>query len=236
LTWNKSIPLSSTQVSQTPSFYQGNWDAIEDFMLEEHYTFTGASSGHHLLGISGVIMEGTTAAITGVVAAPGSGSLSFDNTVGAWKFCSNGTSGGWKTIHNNLPTTRVQSYVSSNTTITSGTTTIIPFNTETKDSISEFNTSTYVFSAAAAGYFVVSATVCVSSVAGNSFSLLASGSATTYKTNTFKSIGNQEAYNVSLIAYVASGGTVGVFLTPSSGNAVIIGGAGNSFMRVYRVS
>ena len=235
--WTITEPTSATLASQTPTLYQGNWDAIEDYMLTEHYTFTSSLSGFHLLGIAGVTMEGATSAITAIAASPGSGALAFDTTVGAWKFCSTGSSAGWKTIHNNLGTTRVRASVASNSTITSGTTSIVPFDTEAVDSLGEFSASTYILSAADAGYFIVSATMEISSTAGGSLSIVVSGSYSSYKSTPFTMLVAQQSLSVSTIAYVASAGTVGVFITaPSTRNVIVVGGAGKSFLRIHRVS
>ena len=241
MAWTKVLPVTGTNASQTPSFYQGNWQALQDFFDTEHYTFTSSLSGRHRMGIVGVMMEGATSAITAVSTSPGSGALAFDTTIGAWKMNGAADDERWHSIHVDLATTRVQAYASTESTATSSQTTIVPFNTEVVDSLSEYASASYVFSAAEAGYFYAKAAILVSTdtaSGGDILSLILSGSAGVYRTSTRTT--HTSAYStigIESIAQVASGGTLAFYLTaPANVTTTISGGAGNTFMRIHRIS
>jgi hypothetical protein len=236
-----TLPLTSTEAGQTPTIYQDNWCSITDFISTEHSPFTSSTSGDHLPGVAGVMMEGTTAAITAISTAPGSGSLAFDTTVGAWLINGSGDDDAWKSIHRAFPTTRIQASMSADTTPTSGVMTIIPFHTETLDSLGEYNAATYAFSAKDAGYFFVTGHVlCKTSTTsgGDTITLTLSGSYATYRTISKNTLSSEyETIGISTIAYVPSAGTLAFYFTaPSNKTTTLSSGAGNSYLRIHRVS
>jgi hypothetical protein len=231
--WSTASPTTSTQASQTPTFYRNNWDAIEDFMLTEHYTFTSALSGSHILGVAGVMMEGTTTAIDNISATPGSGAVSFDTTLGAWKFCATGASGtGWKTIHNNLPTTRVQAVSLADETIPVGAYTFLSLGTEVYDSLGEFASG--IFTAKDAGYFMVTASAMVSGTLEAITTIGLSGTSVN-DSIALQVFTNPQSMSISTITYIASAATVGVYVL-SSAAAIASGGATLTHLEIHRVS
>ncbi len=233
MAWSTASPTTLTQNSQTPSFYRDNWDAIEDFMSTEHYTFTSSLSGFHIPGVVGVMMEGTTTAIDNISATPGSGALSFDTTLGAWKFCSNGTSGtGWKTIHNNLPTTRVQEVSLVDQDVPIGSYTFLTLGTEVNDSLGEFASG--IFTAKDAGYFLVTATAMLSGTLQAVTSIGLSGISVN-ESISLQVFTNPQSMSISTVTHIASAATVGVYIT-SSAAAIASGGAALTHLEIHRAS
>jgi len=241
LGYSITTPISSTEARQTPTIYQGNWDAIEDFLGTEHYSLNSSLSGCHMLGIVGVMAENTTSGVSALSTAPGSGALAFDTTVGAWVYNGEGDDEKWKTIHRWLPTTRVQARLSSNFSPTSGTQQIVPFATEDLDSLSEYSTTTYVFCAQDAGYFMVNGTLLCktsTSTGGDTLTLTLCGSYASYRVVSKTTPSSAyESLSISTIAYVPSAGTLAFYLTaPSSVTTTVSAAAGCTFMRIHRVS
>ncbi len=233
MVWSTASPTTSTQASQTPTFYRDNWDALEKFMTTEHYTFTSSLSGFHIPGVVGVMMEGTTTVIDNVSATPGSGALSFDTTLGAWKFCATGASGtGWKTIHNNLPTTRVQAVSLTDQDVPIGSSTFLTLGTEVFDSLDEFESG--IFTAKDAGYFLVTATAMLSGTL-QAISTIGISGTTANDSISLQVFANPQSLSVSTITYLSSAGTVGVWVG-SSAAAIASGGAALTHVEIHRVS
>lgn len=233
MSWSSTVPTTATLASQTPTFYRGNWTAIENFISAEHYTFTNELSGMHIVGAVGAIAEGTTTELDDISATPGSGALSFDTTLGAWKFCSNGTSGdGWKTVHKDLPTTRIHSVSFGDEPIAAGAYVFMSFGTEIYDSLGEFIAS--VFTAKEAGYFIVTATTMISSAINSVVTIGVSGTGANDSISTVLCT-NYQTMSIGTIAYVPLDGKLGVYIQSSSA-AIASGGPNINQLVIHRVS
>lgn len=240
MSYSVALPLTSSAAYSTPSIFQAQWLALETALQTEHEAFNIATSGIHTLGKAGILMEGTTAEITAISTAPGSGALAFDTTLGCWKINGAGDDDKWVDIHYALPTTRVQAYANT-TTIASGTeNTLVKYDTQVLDSLGEYDPATSLFTAQDAGYFLVNGVIfyAVSSTACDP-TIILSGSYGAYRSVTENLLSTSlcGTIGISTIAYIPSGGTLGMLLQTSVSSAVTAySGAGKTFLRIHRVS
>lgn len=147
--WSESNPSTTSKINEIPGYVQDNLDAIEDMLGAYHSSLASAASGTHTLGINGFAYDGSTAGLT-ALSGVGSGALAFDTTVGAYKIYSGSS---WVVVGTNQ-WSRVRAYSSLAQTFGNSPTTVI-FGTETYDTLSEFDTSTGVFTALASGGYIV---------------------------------------------------------------------------------
>ncbi len=86
--WNKSLPTTATAVNDSPTIFQANWDALEDWTNTEHYSLTSAASGKHMPGLCGVLYVGTTTEINALSGSAPACAVAFDTTLGTFKYYS----------------------------------------------------------------------------------------------------------------------------------------------------
>ena len=160
MSWQKTLPTSSTYIISIPGIFQGNWTECENTLGVQHYTYTSTLSGRHKPGITGALYANTTTNINALSATAQSGALAWDTTLGALKrFHGVANAGTWKQVNlDNLPIVDV--YMAGDQTVASAATvtyTAIKLDTETKDVMGSFNTTTYKFISPTAGYYLIKA-------------------------------------------------------------------------------
>jgi hypothetical protein len=124
---------------------------------------------------------------------------------------------------------------------TTGTISIIPLDTEAVDSLGEWSTSTYVFSAKDTGYFFVTSKVSYRTltIAGTeAITMTLCGSSGTYKTKSYTvQSSGYTTLDINTVAFVVSGGTLAAFITPPADiQTILSAGTGNSYIRIHRIS
>jgi len=163
--WSKTVPVTGTKIVDIPSIHSNNWDAFDDWISDEHYGFTHALSGQHLEGRTSVVTAAGSADILGT-SSPFTGAIGWDTDRGTGLLY-DGTN--W-TIWSQLPMSRVQAYRNADysipATATGSASYPIPFDIEQKDSISEYNTSTFAFAASADGYYWINSRLSIQSATG----------------------------------------------------------------------
>jgi hypothetical protein len=239
MVWNKSVPVTGTAITSAPNIFEGNWTALEDITGEEHYTFTNALSGRHKPGEWPVFFSSTTSGITAVT-SPGSGALAWDTTLGLGKIY-DGTS--WGQV-NMLVHSRVSAYRNGDKTLTTTDEIVVPFDTETFDSLSEFSTTTYTFTTTAAGYYLIKAQLSIIPSKGGidydmSVKHTDAASATILQTHAYRySMSTDEMVmeKVTLLP-LSVGDRISIIIQPGTASAgVIAGGADRTFLKIYRAS
>ncbi len=158
MTWRSTVPVTGTNILDISVIFPDNWHAFEEILSDQHYIFSNELSGRHIAGKTALLCSDATTGITGMT-PPGSGALGFDTTLGSLMSYLNSS---WTWVVS-FPTTRILSYMGSGggnqSLAPSGTR--IRFDTESVDTLSEFNTTTYTFTPAASGFFLATATVSV---------------------------------------------------------------------------
>jgi hypothetical protein len=102
-----------------------------------------------------------TTGITGTV-PPGNGALGFDTTFGSLLVYLN-SSWAWITT---FPQTYVRAYIGSGDQSIPPSGSPVAFNTEISDPIGEYNTTTYTFTPASDGFFLITAVVSIMAIGG----------------------------------------------------------------------
>jgi|MudIll2142460700_1097286.scaffolds.fasta_scaffold01876_8 hypothetical protein len=240
--WNAGLPLSSSKVIITSSLYLDNFDAMNDAVSIEHYGMTSSLSGRHRPGLAGATFVGTSSAISALTAAanlgPGDGALAFSTTSGCTvRFTESGAISAWRNVGVTLPVSRVMVRAAA-VTVTSGTSGI-PFSgaTENVDTLSEFNSTTGVFSAKSAGYYFVSASVMATASSGSTWGIGFCGNngwepSLNQVTPSFSA--NNTCLASHLVALTASQSLACYAYSPTS-TLGISGAAAASYMSIYRV-
>lgn len=166
-TWRANKPDASNKINEVPELCQDNFDAIEDIIGVEHYTFTdGTLSGHHRATSIGTI---TIATASGdFPSTPPTGALAYGwgsmgSTYSGMLFHYTGSA--WDRISEDQ-WSRVRAYPTNTITITGGagsSAVTAAFGTESYDTLSEYNTSTGLFTALASGSYGIVASIGLSS-------------------------------------------------------------------------
>jgi hypothetical protein len=247
MAWSTSLPVSSTLIADIPTIHKSNWAVIEDAIGREHYGFSSSLSGKHNASAVPVLCAGTTEVINNI-SSPATGALAWDTTLGIGKVYL----GSWNQI-NMLAMSRVDTYRSSNYTLVHGhdlsaNAVAVPFNTEVKDTLSEYNTSTYIFtSVASSGYYLVQATLCLSVTAGyynkisTYISVLNSSGIEQYQDSwgVIYNIGSNE-FSTSCVGmvYLPAGYKIKIMIydNATANRVTIKGGQAKTFLKIHRIS
>jgi len=242
MTWQKTVPISSTYIINIPEIFQGNWTILEDTAGVQHHTYTSTLSGRHKPGISPVLYADSTGNITGLT-TPQSGALAWDTTLGVLKRY---TGAAWAQVNlDNLPVVDV--YLAGDQTVASAastTYTVIEFDTETTDVMSSFSTTTHVFTAPTNGYYlIVDQLTAIPTEAGIDIrKAIAHYNASAGLKNAFVNYSYSWSTNtvsirlpviVEMIAtdYIAIG-----FYHDNVTSQIIAGGSDYTFLKIYKVS
>lgn len=245
--WDKSVPTSGTNIVEISSIHKANWSAFETAFSDEHYTFSSALSGIHKPGQTSVVSAGPTSAVSAISDST-SGALVWDETLGLGKICVT----GWEQA-NMLPLSRVFVYRATDHTVPASGITgsgisnpeLIPFDTESKDTLSEYDNSTYTFTASATGWYLVSGRVSVStavaSVLVTSYiSVRNSSDVEQYTLGEFTrytSSPDECPMLINELVYLTVGQKIRVYIYHDYSSSITLeGGANISFLKIYRVS
>lgn len=247
MAWSTTLPTSSTLIADIPSIHQANWDIISKTIGHEHYGFTSSLSGKHTASATPVLCAGTTAVISAIT-SPTSGAIVWDTTLGVGKMYL----GSWNQI-NMLAISRVDAYLSTDTALVHGhglsaNATVVPFNTEVKDTLSEYNnTTTYIFtSVASSGYYLVQATICYSVSSGTNtigayISVLNGSGVEQYQDswNFIRNMGTNEFSTICTgIIYLPAGYKIKIMTydNATANTTTIKGGQTKTFLKIHRIS
>lgn len=160
MTWQPTRPSTEDEIAEIPSVLQGNWSAIDEIFGVAHYKFGTSLSGRHVAGQPGLVYTGSQTAIDAIT-IPVSGALALASGTGMELYYN----GAWKDVGRN-GWSHVRAYLSTSIPFTACTThvadtQIIIFDTESFDTLGEYNNTTGTFTASAAGPYVVTASVCL---------------------------------------------------------------------------
>jgi hypothetical protein len=162
MTWDLTVPNTGSNMLDTPTIYAAKWAGFETILGFQHWIFSYAASGRHQAGVWPAVVSGSTAAITGAASAAAAGALANDTTLGIHRCF---TSSFWWPItlftHSSALIFRSLDY-----TFPSNTETIVPFDNKAKDTLNEFNISTYTFTAKAQGYYSIMVRLGITTIGG----------------------------------------------------------------------
>lgn len=96
MAWSAGTPTTTTKVKDSPAIFQGNWAAVNTAIALEHQAMASGSPGAHLPGACGVMLVGTTAALSAVT--PAACAAAYNTTLSAMQY---GTGSAWTTIAEN---------------------------------------------------------------------------------------------------------------------------------------
>ena len=237
--WNKNLPASSSNIIDIPIIFSDNWLAIQVIFGIEHYSLTVPLSGKHQPGKTGIIYSGTTSAIS-AISSPESGALAWDTTLGVTKRYTGST---WEIVEN-FNTTRIQAYRTGDTTIAASSASAVPYNSETKDELSEWDSASYIFTAKSAGTYWIRADVLVTPDSGGNLIQLAIQHLDV--SSTLKYQIESRVYSLSTddlsireaaILTIATGEKIRFNIEHDGTDTMTIkGGSTNTFMSIHRMS
>ncbi len=242
MAWNKSLPTSGTKIVSIPTIHGGNWSAFETTFSDEHYGFSNTLSGSHKLGLTSVVSAGPTSAVS-AISNPASGALVWDETLGLGKISIT----GWEQV-NMLPLSRVFVYRSADYAVPASANSSnpqpVPFDTESKDTLSEYDNTTYTFTASATGWYLISGRLSVSTIGGISvasyMSVRGSDNIEQYQLGEFirYTLSTDECpMLVGVLVGLTAGQKIRVYIYHNYSSSIILeGGADRSFLKIHRVS
>lgn len=238
--WNKTYPKGSNQLKEVPQVTQDNWPAIENILGVEHKTFTDPSSGEHILGVAGIVFEGTTAGVSALTGM-GSGAMVFDTTLGILQRYDGSA---WKRITQDYHS-RVRAYKSTTMALTAGASAaLVIFDTENYDTLSEYNNTTGIFTAATSGYYLAISSVGVSAAAasGANFPVLGlqiykNSSVVISVQRPIQLMGavTNQTINATTILQLNPGDTIKITATITVNNDTLIGDTKYTFLAIHRL-
>lgn len=155
-TWRKSSPTDVIKIRDLDTIHSDNFVTTESAYGYEHYSPASANttSGYHKLGYVGAVHIGPTTAITGLTTEIGA--MAFDTTLGIFVYY---TGSAWQRVTQTYYS-RMRAFRSTNVAVTSAASAeILVFDTENYDTLSEYGSTTGVFTALASGYYAVIASV-----------------------------------------------------------------------------
>ena len=88
MAWNSTKPTSTSKIKLAPSVILSNWEAIEDWTEQQHYSIANTLSGSHNPGQCSVLMTDATSSISALTNYACAAAL--DITLGVFKY-NNGT-------------------------------------------------------------------------------------------------------------------------------------------------
>jgi hypothetical protein len=236
--WSKTVPVTGSYIVDIPTIYGDNWNAIENILGVEHYTFTDVLSGRHKPGITPAMGSAATSAITAVT-LPATGALYQDTTLGMHKVYDGST---WQQI-NLLAHSQVSAYRNTDYLVTTGTTAVIPFDTEQFDTLSEYDASSYVFVAKTAGFYYVRLVASFTAIGGieigvqiaqyNSSDALINNS--TYLKYTLSA--DEISTGTTVLFSLSAGDKIKTWVWHNRTTSIVLeGGSDRNFIHIYRLS
>lgn len=238
MTWNKTVPVTGSYIVDIPSIFGNNWNALEDILGVEHYTFTSALSGRHYPGILPVMGTSATSDIA-AVSLPATGALYQDITLGLHKVYDGSA---WQQI-NLLAHSQVSAYRNADYLVTTGTTAVIPFDTEQFDILSEYSTSSYTFIAKAAGFYYIRLAVSFTTIGGIGINIQiaqynASDQLINMSTSSKYTLSSDElSTGTTAILSLAVGDKIKILTWHNAATSIVLeGGSDRNLLNVYRLS
>ncbi len=241
--WDTSKPVSGSNIVNIPQIHGDNWFTFEEAFSDEHYSFSSALSGLHQSGVTTVVSAGATSAVTGI-SSPLSGALGWGTDLGIGYLYT----GEWTQI-NTLPVSRILAYRNLDYTIPASANSItnavpVPFDTETKDTLSEYNISTFTFTPTADGLYLFTAKFEISTIGGVSvvtyFSIRDSSDIELYYLGTtarFTLSTDPQPIRSNTIINLLGGYKVRMYIYHNYSSSVILeGGSTVSFLGIHRMS
>ena len=245
MVWNKTIPTSGTSIASIPNLFLAAWTALENQQEVQHYGYDVALSGRHIQGVTPFLYVNTTANIAALT-SPGSGAIAFDTDLGLMKRYDSGAS-AWKQINLDTIAAVEANLGNSDQTVASadeGTYTIVSLSAETKDHFSNWNTSTYRFTAPTNGYYAIYGQLTFTANAGGmevrmGLTHYDSSDELQQATITYKYTLDTEPMTIpnAIILYLEASDYVTMILWHGgSSNQTIEGGTHQTFLKVYKIS
>lgn len=238
MAWNKTIPVTGSYIIDIPTIFGDNWNAIESILGIEHYTFTNSLAGRHKPGIAPIMGSTTTAAIT-AISSPATGALYQDTTLGLHKVYDGSV---WQQI-NLLAHSQVSAYRNADYIVTAGTTAVIPFDTEQFDTINEYDSSSYIFTAKAAGFYYIRFATSFTAVGGIEVAIqIAQYNTSDQLITTVTSLkytlsGDELSMGTTGLLSLSAGDKVKVWTWHNQATSIILeGGLDRNFLNIYRLS
>ena len=241
--WNSALPTSATNIVNIPTIHGDQWFAFEQTISEEHSTFSSALSGRHKPGLTAVVSAGATSAVSGI-SDPASGALVWDSTLGVGKLYID----EW-TQFNNLAVSKVSVYRGLDYTIPASANELsaaipVPFDTESIDILSEYNTTTFTYSPSADGFYLFTGKISLSTVGGvgliSYFSVRSSGDVELYRVGSIArySLSTDECQIMSNVPLnLLAEYKVRLYVYHNHSSSVILeGGQERSFLKIHRIS
>ena len=243
MSWQTSNPISGTNIVDIPSIHTQNWGAFSETIEDEHYTFSSALSGRHLPGQTAVVSAVATSAVSGI-SNPASGALVWDSTLGAGKLYTT----EWTQV-NMLPLSRVFVYRDLDFTVPASANSLanavpVPFDTEEKDTLSEYDNTGFAFTAVSGGFYLASGKLSVSTVGG--ISIIAYFSVRSATDIELYRVGSMARYSLStdecqvlsgVVLDLSAGNKVRMYIYHNHSSTINIeGGADRSFLKIHRLS
>lgn len=249
MAWDKTKPVPTTNIIDTPTIFGDNWDALDDILDAEHYGMESPLSGRHVSGAWSVCRSTTTCGLTALGANVASGAIAWDTTLGIGRIARGTTDGGsavWDPVHL-MPHSRVSVYRNGDQTLVTSAATAVQFDTEGAsgfDSLNEYDTSTYFFRATCTGVYLVSFQLSITPDDGGityeaTLAHLTGASATIADSHTYAYATSLDELTLQKFStlFLTAGDLLGVYITPNVTNAGIInGGSNKTWLKVYRVS
>lgn len=244
MTWNKAIPVSGSKILATPSIFGNNWESMDDILSKEHYGMTSSLSGRHKPGLVGTIYVGTNAQIAALT-TPTTGALAYVTNAGSGVGLIRSSTSTWKVINNDLNVTRVQVYADASEGYTINADTYAnPVHAGQADINSlveyKYNASRniYSFKPYATGYFAMAMTITLSTTFSgeDSVDLGFSGSGILEYTTITTLPSGYAAYSYSTLVSSNSGVDIMPFAYCYTKTIKISGGAGVSYVDIWRIS
>ncbi len=166
--WDKTLPVTSTNIVSIPTFHQANWMAIDDFFDYGHYNLTESLSGRHKPGQVGCMA--VSADSTAETSAGSGNNICWDSKYGHMmlQLSGDGTLDDLSFGH----TTAIFKYKSAAQAIPVGVWTRVQFDGSAYNALSDtFASPDYVFTPKTAGYFYASVNIAFTSPIAGGFHL-----------------------------------------------------------------
>jgi hypothetical protein len=238
MAWDKTVPVSGTRIVDIPAVHGANWTAIYNTWALEHYPWTSVASGGHIPGVAGLVGSISSSALP---VGPEEGCVVLDDASSGVGWVYSG--GKWQMPSSGFSTVRVHAYLSTDQTVTARVSATVGFDTKVVDSMTSFNTTTFLCTIPADGYYLVNVVLgIVPDVPGTGVTtqiqhLDTSGALLYQEENTRGTLSTDEhTIGVQAVLKALSGEKFKIVFSHSSTSMAIKGGAAHSFLDIYRVS
>jgi hypothetical protein len=237
MAWSTTVPTSGSKVLATPSIFQSNWDMMNNVLGVEHYDMKSPLSGRHQPGYTGSMFVSSSVTVTALT-NPFTGALAWITDAGSAMGLVRGTA-AWKSFHNDLLSTQIRILGPSSLTIAASSYGFyLSGGSEISDPLSEWNTTTGVFSACEDGYFWCTSTVVLSTTTSGSDSVTLgfSGSNINEAMAFTTDPSAYASYTFNTIVSAGSGVKIAPYAFCEPQSISTSGGSGITFCQIYRTS